>query len=101
MTRTDGTVAEFTIDDVQVFTRERFNARKAYGPRKDGRAELRLITCGGTYDRASKSYTANVVVSAYLTGEKSREKAQEEAREQAGPQARGAAGRKADAPSGG
>ncbi|MFF8912097.1 class F sortase [Streptomyces sp. NPDC015032] len=71
VTRADGTVAEFTVDDVQVFTRERFNADKAYGPRKDGRAELRLITCGGTYDRASDSYDANVVVSAYLTGEKS------------------------------
>ncbi|MFE7353996.1 class F sortase [Streptomyces sp. NPDC057543] len=68
VTRVDGTVAEFTVDDVQVFTRERFNADKAYGPHKNGRAELRLITCGGTYDRASHSYDANVVVSAYLTG---------------------------------
>ncbi|MEU2248755.1 class F sortase [Streptomyces sp. NPDC019224] len=71
VTRTDGTIAEFTIDDVQVLTRARFDAGKAYGPREDGRAELRLITCGGTYDRASRSYTANVVVSAYLTGERS------------------------------
>ncbi|WP_330238892.1 class F sortase [Streptomyces sp. NBC_00525] len=70
VTRTDGTVAEFTIDDVQVLTRTRFDAQKAYGPRKDGRAELRLITCGGTYDQESRSYTANVVVSAYLTAEK-------------------------------
>ncbi|MES9508591.1 class F sortase [Streptomyces sp. NPDC000609] len=68
--RTDGTVAEFTIDDVQVFTRARFDADKAYGPRQDGRAELRLITCGGTFDRTSHEYDANVVVSAYLTGEK-------------------------------
>ncbi|OKJ76142.1 class F sortase [Streptomyces sp. CB02460] len=75
VTRTDGTVAEFTIDDVQVLTRARFDARKAYGPRKDGRAELRLITCGGTYDQKSRSYTANVVVSAYLTAEKSAAKA--------------------------
>ncbi|MFB8104548.1 MULTISPECIES: class F sortase [Streptomyces] len=64
----DGSVAEFTVDDVQVVTRERFDAKKAYGPRVDGRAELRLITCGGTYDKKSRSYTANVVVSAYLTG---------------------------------
>ncbi|MGW1411938.1 class F sortase [Streptomyces sp. NPDC002403] len=71
ITRVDGTVAEFTVDDVQVFTRARFDAHKAYGPRKDGRAELRLITCGGAFDRASQSYEANVVVSAYLTGEKS------------------------------
>ncbi|MFH8515119.1 class F sortase [Streptomyces gelaticus] len=70
ITRADGTVAEFTVDDVRVFTRARFDAHKAYGPRKDGRAELRLITCGGAFDRASQAYDANVVVSAYLTGEK-------------------------------
>ncbi|MGW5068429.1 class F sortase [Streptomyces cyaneofuscatus] len=68
VTREDGSVAEFTVDDVQVVTRERFDAEKAYGPRMDGRAELRLITCGGKYDQKSRSYTANVVVSAYLTG---------------------------------
>ncbi|MFI7238384.1 class F sortase [Streptomyces cyaneofuscatus] len=68
VTREDGSVAEFTVDGVQVVTRERFDAEKAYGPRVDGRAELRLITCGGTYDQKSRSYTANVVVSAYLTG---------------------------------
>ncbi|MEI7035041.1 class F sortase [Streptomyces pratensis] len=68
VTRADGSVAEFTVDDVRVVTRERFDARKAYGPREDGRAELRLLTCGGTYDHRTRSYTANVVVSAYLTG---------------------------------
>jgi hypothetical protein len=66
--RDDGKVAEFTVDDVQVIGRDRFDAQQAYGPRQSGRAELRLITCGGTFDRASGSYTANVVVSAYLTG---------------------------------
>ncbi|GAA3303535.1 class F sortase [Streptomyces cinereospinus] len=66
--RDDGTVAEFTVDDVRVLSRDRFDARQAYGVRQSGRAELRLITCGGTFDRASHSYTANVVVSAYLTG---------------------------------
>ncbi|WP_327577716.1 class F sortase [Streptomyces sp. NBC_00145] len=66
--RDDGSVAEFTVDDVQVFSRDRFDARKAYGQRQSDRAELRLITCGGSFDRASHTYTANVVVSAYLTG---------------------------------
>ncbi|MFI0962345.1 class F sortase [Streptomyces sp. NPDC021080] len=66
--RDDGTVAEFTVDDVQVLPRDHFDARQAYGVREPGRAELRLITCGGTFDRAGGSYTANVVVSAYLTG---------------------------------
>ncbi|MFH9082898.1 class F sortase [Streptomyces sp. NPDC017673] len=66
--RADGKVAEFTVDDVRVLPRDGFDARLAYGPRKPGRAELRLITCGGSFDRVSRSYTANVVVSAYLTG---------------------------------
>ncbi|GHB22157.1 class F sortase [Streptomyces viridiviolaceus] len=66
--RDDGGVAEFTVDDIQVLTRDGFDARQAYGPRSPGRAELRLITCGGAFDEASDSYTANVVVSAYLTG---------------------------------
>ncbi|MER7536489.1 class F sortase [Streptomyces sp. NPDC097704] len=68
VTRTDGSIAEFTVDDVQVFPREGFDAAKAYGARDPHRAELRLITCGGTFDRAAGAYTANVVVSAYLTG---------------------------------
>jgi sortase (surface protein transpeptidase) len=66
--RDDGTVAEFTVDDVQVLPRDDFDAQQAYGVRTSGRAELRLITCGGTFDRASRTYTANVIVSAYLTG---------------------------------
>ncbi|MEU3775440.1 class F sortase [Streptomyces sp. NPDC032472] len=66
--RADGRVAEFTIDDVRVHERAGFDADKAYGSRVPGRAELRLVTCGGTYDKAAGQYTANVVVSAYLTG---------------------------------
>ncbi|MBT2402629.1 MULTISPECIES: class F sortase [unclassified Streptomyces] len=67
--RADGTIAEFTIEDVRVYERAGFDAHKAYGPRVRGRAELRLVTCGGAYDKKAKQYTANVVVSAYLTGE--------------------------------
>ncbi|MEG3628837.1 class F sortase [Streptomyces poriticola] len=61
-------VAEFTVDDIQVLTRDSFDAHQAYGPHRSGRAELRLITCGGSFDKVSNRYTANVVVSAYLTG---------------------------------
>ena len=66
--REDDRVAEFTVEGVQVLARDHFDAHAAYGPHRAGRAELRLITCGGTYDEASRTYTANVVVSAYLTG---------------------------------
>ncbi|MEV5240495.1 class F sortase [Streptomyces cinnamoneus] len=66
--RADGSTAEFTVEDVRVFTKNHFDAAKVYGPRRAGRAELRLITCGGDYDRARRAYSANLVVSAYLTG---------------------------------
>ncbi|MFF7449170.1 MULTISPECIES: class F sortase [unclassified Streptomyces] len=66
--RDDGRVAEFTVDDVQVVARDRFDAHQAYATHERGRSELRLITCGGTFDRSTRSYTANVIVSAYLTG---------------------------------
>jgi LPXTG-site transpeptidase (sortase) family protein len=66
--RADGSVAEFTVDDVRVVSRKHFDAVKVYGAGRRDRAELRLITCGGTFDEKSHEYTANVVVSAYLTG---------------------------------
>ncbi|MER5807965.1 class F sortase [Streptomyces sp. NPDC002033] len=68
VSRADGTVAEFTVEDVRVYERAGFDPHKAYGPRVKGRAELRLVTCGGSYDKAAHQYSANVVVSAYLTG---------------------------------
>ncbi|MCX4827246.1 MULTISPECIES: class F sortase [unclassified Streptomyces] len=68
VTRSDGSVAEFTVDDVRVFSRENFDPAKAYGPHRSERAELRLITCGGSFDKASGTYSANVIVSAYLSG---------------------------------
>ncbi|MFG2679116.1 class F sortase [Streptomyces sp. NPDC048392] len=66
--REDAAVAEFTVDDVRVLARDGFDAQQAYGPRDTARSELRLITCGGAFDDTTDSYTANVVVSAYLTG---------------------------------
>ncbi|MEV4442697.1 class F sortase [Streptomyces sp. NPDC049577] len=66
--RTDGTTAEFTVEDVAVVAKDHFDDQKVYGARDENRAELRLITCGGNYNRAQHEYTANVVVSAYLTG---------------------------------
>ncbi|MEU4212551.1 class F sortase [Streptomyces sp. NPDC026206] len=66
--RTDGSTAEFTVENVEVVANDQFDADKVYGSPDAKRAELRLITCGGDYDRAHRQYTANVVVSAYLTG---------------------------------
>ncbi|MBV2357549.1 class F sortase [Streptomyces sp. J2-1] len=66
--RADGRIARFTVEDVRVLPVADFDPVQAYGPREPGRSELRLITCGGTFDRAAGAYTANVIVSAYLSG---------------------------------
>ncbi|MFD7511128.1 class F sortase [Streptomyces sp. NPDC059853] len=65
--RDDGSVAAFTVSGTEVVERADFDPDRVYGPQREGRAELRLITCGGTYDPERREYSANVVVSAYLT----------------------------------
>ncbi|MEV4437550.1 class F sortase [Streptomyces sp. NPDC049577] len=63
--RVDGRTAVFTIDAIEVYTRADFPSRKVYGP--TGRAELRLITCGGGFSEETSEYLGNVVVYAHLT----------------------------------
>jgi LPXTG-site transpeptidase (sortase) family protein len=64
--RADGSTAAFAVSEVEVIDRADFDARHVYGPRDPGSAELRLITCGGSYDPERRAYSANVVVSARL-----------------------------------
>jgi len=64
--RSDGTMAVFTVTSVQMYAKDQFPTASVYGPVPD--AELRLITCGGTFDRTLGSYLSNVVVFARLTG---------------------------------
>lgn len=62
--RADGRTAVYAVDAVKEYEKDRFPNREVYSPR--GRPELRLITCGGTYDRRT-GYSGNVVVFAHLT----------------------------------
>jgi LPXTG-site transpeptidase (sortase) family protein len=62
--RADGTLAVFTVTAVQIYAKNDFPTTTVYGPVPD--AELRLITCGGTFDYASRRYLSNVVVYARL-----------------------------------
>jgi sortase (surface protein transpeptidase) len=64
--RADGTLAVFTVTAVQMYAKSQFPTATVYGPVPD--AELRLITCGGTFDYARGSYLSNVVVYARLGG---------------------------------
>ncbi|MDT3397989.1 class F sortase [Streptomyces sp. B1866] len=64
ITRDDGIVATFTVDRVATFAKDDFPDEQVYGDTTD--AQLRLITCGGSYNRTVRDYTANVVVFAHL-----------------------------------
>ncbi len=62
--RADGTSVTFSVDSVNTFSKARFPDSRVYADAP--RPELRLITCGGTYDRKARDYTDNVVVFAHL-----------------------------------
>ena len=64
--RSDGSTVEFRVTAVQSYLKDRFPTQAVYGPTPD--AELRLITCGGTFDPALHSYLSNVVVYAAAVG---------------------------------
>jgi sortase (surface protein transpeptidase) len=58
--RADGTIALFRVTAVQSYAKDRFPTLAVYGPTPD--AELRLVTCGGTFDPETRSYLSNTVV---------------------------------------
>jgi sortase (surface protein transpeptidase) len=62
--RANHTVAVFEVTSLRAYAKSRFPAKAVYGPVPD--AELRLITCGGTFDFATGSYLSNIVVYATL-----------------------------------
>ena len=62
--RKDGVVVTFAVTRVDRYPKDRFPAVSVYGP--TDQAELRLITCGGSFDRRVHSYNDNTVVYARL-----------------------------------
>ena len=64
--RADGTMAVFTVTRISKFAKDQFPTAAVYGPVPD--AELRVITCGGIFDRSLGRYLSNVVVFARLAG---------------------------------
>lgn len=63
--RADGVPARFTVYQAQQHAKDDFPTERVYGP-TGGRAELRLVTCGGEFDTATRSYRDNTVVYARL-----------------------------------
>lgn len=63
--RKDGSTARFVVDRVARYAKADFPTATVYGDTK-GRAELRLITCGGAFDQSSGHYVDNIVAFAHL-----------------------------------
>lgn len=66
VTRQDGRVAVFRVSRVGQFAKDAFPTEDVYG--NLDHSGLRLITCGGSFDRSVGSYRDNVVVHAALAG---------------------------------
>jgi LPXTG-site transpeptidase (sortase) family protein len=64
VSRTDGTTAKFVVDRVEKVSKSDFPTDKVYGDTSE--PELRLITCGGEFDKAAHSYKDNIIVFAKL-----------------------------------
>jgi len=65
--RADGTLAEFVVDEVSTFAKRDFPTSRVY--QGDGRASLRIITCGGAFDADTGRYRSNTIVFASFAGE--------------------------------
>lgn len=63
--RGDGRVGVFTVERVESFPRADFPTDEVYG--RVDYAALRLVTCGGAFDRDNGGYQENVVVFATLS----------------------------------
>lgn len=66
VSRSDGTTARFAVTGVERYPKAAFPTQRVHGPTPD--RALRLITCGGSFDQAKRSYRDNVVVYAVRTG---------------------------------
>jgi sortase (surface protein transpeptidase) len=64
--RADGTTVEFTVGRTERYRKNSFPTAEVYGDTPN--AQLRLITCGGAFDRRSGHYLDNVVVYADRLG---------------------------------
>jgi sortase (surface protein transpeptidase) len=63
--RLDGRTAVFTVNEVAEYPKSAFPTNAVYGA--ISHPALRLVTCGGTFDRLHRQYRGNVIVYAALT----------------------------------
>lgn len=62
--RADGSLAIFRVTAKHMYLKSQFPTEDVYGPAPT--PQLRLITCGGTFDPATGHYLSNVIVFATL-----------------------------------
>ncbi|MEH1013964.1 class F sortase [Micromonospora sp. CPCC 206060] len=60
VSRKDGKVVTFTVDGVKAFPKASFPTDLVYAAAPN--TALRLVTCGGTFDKKKRTYLDNVVV---------------------------------------
>jgi sortase (surface protein transpeptidase) len=64
VTRAGGTTATFAVDSVVPVAKDAFPTQSVYGKTKY--AALRVVTCGGKYDKKTMHYLDNIIVYAHL-----------------------------------
>lgn len=67
VSRADGSTAIFTITRLEQLSKDGFPTEAIYGDLPGNTSELRLITCGGSFDPAARSYRDNIIAFATLT----------------------------------
>lgn len=58
--RSDGATVRYRVTGVKAVDKTAFPTSDVYGPTPG--PELRLVTCGGTFDRAARRYRSDVIV---------------------------------------
>lgn len=64
ITRADGSIAVFEVDEVHSYAKDNFPTEVVYGD--IDHAGLRILTCGGAFDDSTGHYLDNIVVFASL-----------------------------------
>jgi hypothetical protein len=64
VSRKDGTELTFVVSRAEQIDKDEFPTEAVYGDTAD--SEVRLITCGGSFDRSVHSYRDNIIVYATL-----------------------------------
>jgi len=62
--RSDGTTVRFEVEGLRQFPKDKLPVDAVFGPTAE--PTLRLITCGGSFDRSQQTYRDNIVAFARL-----------------------------------